>query len=387
MRRLNAAQCKTISKPGLHRADDTLYLSVKPSGRKSWIQRVVIGGRRVDMGLGAFPVVSLSRAREKAFENRVSIADGNDPRSSKRREKIPTFREAARRTHESEKAKWKSKVHAKNWMQVLERHAMPTLGDLPVDRITQQDVLKVLKHIWTERHDTAKRVRQRIRKILEFCLAHEYVQHNAAGTAIDVVLPSIAHKREHFRSLDYREMPEAYEIIRSGAASLLTRLCLRFLILTAARSEEARGARWSEINADSSTWEIPGHRMKGGKTHRVPLSDSAAAVLDEAMLFRDGSGLIFPSTAKRGFPMRSETLLQTLGQLELAGKTTVHGFRSSFRTWAEECTDAPFEVCESALAHVKGSLVEQSYARGDMFDRRRPLMQKWADFLVGTENG
>ncbi len=387
MKKITAAEVKSIARPGLHRADDTLYLSVKPSGRRSWIQRVVIGGRRSDIGLGAYPAVSLAKARRKAFENRATIADGNDPRSSKRRAKIPTFREAARLTHESLKPTWTSAKHEKIWMQVLDRHAMPILADVAVDQITQQDVLKVLTPIWSKRSETARRVRQRIRAILKYCQAHGYVQHNVAGEAIDGALPSMSKTRKHFRALDYQEMPEAFEFISTRVVSLPARLCLLFLIVTASRSNEARGTTWSEIDLGSSTWDIPGSRMKGGKTHRVPLSSSAVAVLKEALPLRDDSDLVFSSTAKPGFPMTPEMLMKTLRQIGLAEKTVVHGFRSSFRTWAGECTDFPREVCEAALAHEVGNMVERSYARGELLTKRRQLMQSWADFLAGSEGG
>ena len=218
MKKITAAEVKAITRPGLHRADDTLYLSVKHSGRRSWIQRVVIGGRRSDIGLGAFPAVSLARARRKAFENRAMIADGKDPHSIKRKTKIPTFREAAMKTHASLKPSWTSEKHAQIWMQVLDRHAMPVLAGISVDQITQEDVLKVLTPIWSERSETARRVRQRIRAILKYCQAHRYVQHNVAGDVIDGALPSMSKARKHFPALDYQEMPEAFEIIRNRVA-------------------------------------------------------------------------------------------------------------------------------------------------------------------------
>lgn len=387
MKQITAAEVKSEKRPGLHRAGDTLYLSVKPSGRKSWIQRVMFSGRRVDIGLGAYPAVTLAAAREKAFENRTMIADGKDPRSIKRRQRIPTFREAARKTHEGLKSSWTSEPHAKRWMQALDLHAMPILGDFPVDQITRQDVLKVLDPIWDKVPDTAGRVRQRIRTVLKYCQAHGYVEHNVAGEMIDGALPSMRKKRKNFRSLDFQEMPAAFEIIGSRVASIPSRLCLQFLILTASRSKEARNARWSEIDLDSSTWEVPAHKMKQRKAHRVPLSSMAIKVLEEAMILRDDSGLVFPSMAKRGFPMTAEMLLKTVRQVGLGEKTVVHGFRSSFRTWAGECTDFHREVCEHALAHVVGNTVEQSYSRGDQFQKRRQLMQEWADFLVAKEDG
>ncbi|MCY3770828.1 MAG: integrase family protein [Gemmatimonadetes bacterium] len=234
----------------------------------------MIDGRRVDMGLGAYPVVPLAKAWQKAFKNRATIADGRDPRSIKRRAKIPTFREAARRTHEGLRPTWTSEKHAEVWMQVLNRHAMPYLG----------------------------------------------------------ALPSMSKARDHFRALDYWEMPEAVRIIRTGVSSLSATLCLLFLILTASRSNEARGATWSEIDLDAATWEIPGRRMKGGKTHRVPFSSLALEVLEEAMLLRNRSGLVFPSTTRPHSPMTSATPMKALKQIGLGKKTVAYGFRSSFRT-------------------------------------------------------
>ena len=194
-------------------------------------------------------------------------------------------------------------------------------------------------------------------------------------------LPSMSKARDHFRALDYREMPEAVRIIRTGVSSLSAKLCLLFLILTASRSNEARGATWSEIDLDAATWEIPGRRMKGGKTHRVPFSSLALEVLEEAMLLRNKSGLVFRSTTRPHSPMTSATPMKALKQIGLGKKTVAYGFRSSFRTWAGEQTDFPREVCEAALAQEVGNMVERSYARGDLLQKRRDLMQRWADYL------
>ncbi len=384
MKSITAIQVKTITKPGKYRADNGLYLIVKPSGRRSWIQRITIQGKRHEIGLGAYPEVSLAIARKKAFENRTAIEDRRNPLAEKRTAKTPTFREVAVTRHTQLADTWRSDQHTVRWMRSLKKHAMPKLGDLPVDQITKSDVLDVLEPIWHTRPETARRVRQRIRTILEYCQACDFVDHNVAGEAINGALPKIQKVNKHHLAMPYQEMPDTMRLIDSQVVSFPPRLCLKFLILTATRSGEARGVKWSEINFESSTWTVPGDRMKAGKPHRVPLSRSALDVLEEARLLRDDSGLIFPSPVKRGHPLSDMTLMMTLRRCGLADKTVVHGFRSSFRTWALERTDTPWAACEAALAHELGSQVERSYARGDLLDKRRDLMQQWAGYLDGS---
>lgn len=379
MKKITAAQCKSITKPGLHRADDTLYLCVKPSGRRSWIQRVRIDGRQRDIGLGSFPVVSLAKAQQRAFDNRVKIAEGINPLADKRRLTMPSFEEAADHTHKSLEPTWKNKQHAVSWMQVVRKHAFPVLAHLQVDRITQQDVLVVLKPIWHQQPETARRVRQRIRAVLRYCQAHNHVQQNVADERIDGALPAMPKVKEHHKALPYHEVPEAIKAIGSLVSS--ARLCLKFLILTATRSNEAREATWGEIDRETATWEIPAERMKGRKPHRVPLSTSALSILDQAEDLRDGSDLIFPSVTKPGHAMTPDNLIKVWRKMPMAGSTTIHGFRTSFRTWAAECTDIPREILEMALAHTLGA-VERANSRSDLLTKRRELAQTWDDFLV-----
>ena len=386
MKKLNAAQVKSVKQPGLHRVDPGLYLRVRENGHKSWVQRIGVNGRRSDITLGQFPHITVAEARQQAARNRLDIADGRrDPaaekRAEKRRAKTPTFREAAERTHAALAPTWRSDQHSVRWMRSLKKHVMPKVGDLPVDQITKSDVLGVLEPIWHTRQETARRIRQRIRAILKYCQAHDYVGQNVAGDGIDGALPTMPRIKAHHRSMPYQEMPNTMRIIDSKVDSIPARLCMKFLILTATRSGEARGAKWSEIDFDTSTWTIPGDRMKGGKAHRIPLSGSAIAVLEEAGQLRDGSDLIFPSPMKPGQPMSDMAMLMTLRRAGLAERTTVHGFRSSFRVWTLEQTDTPWAACEAALAHNIGNAVEQAYARSDLLARRRPLMQEWADFL------
>ena len=226
-------------------------------------------------------------------------------------------------------------------------------------------------------------MRQRVRTVLAWAQAHGFVEHNVAGEAIDGALPSMAAVKQHFRALPYQEVAEALRVVEASRASLSARLCLRFLTLTAARSGEARGATWTEIDAEAWEWRIPASRMKGAAEHRQPLSDAAMAVLEQAREIDDGSGLIFPSPARRGKPLSDMSLTKVLRDNGLAERTTVHGFRTAFRTWASERTDAEHAIMELSLAHQVGSAVERAYARSDLLVKRRNLMEGWGAYLTG----
>ena len=383
MSRLTATRIRSLKTPGMHGDGGGLYLKVSRAGARSWIQRVTVAGRRRDLGLGRFPDVGLAQAREAAARNRSLIASGGDPLAEKRRAAIPTFREAAQRTFEANKPRWRNGKHTATWWQSLERHAFPILGDMPVDQIGREDVLQVLTPIWGVRMETARRVRQRIRAILKWSMAHGHIDHNVAGEAIDGALPPMLKVKNHLRALPYAEVGELIEAVQQSQASLAAKWCLEFLILTTTRSGEARGARWSEIDLDAAMWVIPGERMKSHAEHRVPLSSRALAILEEARTIDDGSGLVFPSPTRPGKPMSDMTLTALLRRLKVADRATVHGFRSAFRDWAAECTHAPHAVMELSLAHAVGNAVEAAYARSDLFDRRRTLMDQWAAYLAG----
>ena len=383
MGKLTAAGIKNLSRPGLHGDGGTLYLAVAPGGSKSWIQRVTIDGRRRDVGLGGYPLVSLAEAREAAFGNRKLARAGGDPLAEKRRDAVPSFREAAHAVHEANMPRWRNAQHTVSWLQTLELHAFPILGDMPVDRIGREDVLGVLAPIWGVKQETARRVRQRVRTVLRWCQAHGYVEHNAAGELIDGALPSMPAVREHLRALPYADVPEALRIVEASGASLAVQLCFRYVVVTAARSGEARGASWGEIDTDGRLWVIPATRMKGGVEHRQPLSDAAMATLEEARAIDDGSGLLFPSPARPGHPLSDMAMTKLLRGVGLADRATVHGFRSSFRDWASENTNAEHTIMELSLAHRVGDSTERAYARSDLLAKRRVLMQTWADFVTG----
>ena len=378
---LNVAEAKSISTPGSHYAGETLYLVVSPGGSKSWVQRVTINGRRCDIGLGGFSVVSLAEARDKAYQNRKLAREGGDPLAEKHKIKeLPTFMEAAEKTFEANRSHWRNEKTAKNWKQGMGKHVLPKLGRLRVDQIRREDVLRVLTPIWTKIPSVARKQRQRIRTVLAWCQAHGYIEHNVAGEMINAALPAMPSVKQHFRALPYSDLPAALEIVDASNASMATRLCLQFLVLTAMRSGEARGASWSEIDIEAKTWNIPGSRMKTGVEHRVPLSDAALEVLEQAKMLRDRTGRVFPSGLKPGKQLSDATLLKVLKDNGLADKTTVHGLRSTFRDWCSE-TGKPREVAEAALAHVVPG-VEGAYFRSDLFERRRQLMDQWGAYAT-----
>ena len=383
MELLTVAKARAVSEPGRYRADPTLYLNVALGGSKSWIQRIAIDGRRHDIGLGPFPVIGLAEARRRAFENRVAVAQGNDPLADKHRAKVPTFRQAARATFEANRPRWRNAKHVASWMQLLEKRALPVIGEMRVDQIQREDVLRILTPIWGRHPEVARKTRQRIRAVLGWAQAHGHVEHNVTGEGIDGALPSMPKQKAHYRALPFAEVPQALELIEASRASLAAKFCLRCVVLTACRSGEARAATWAEIDEDTRLWVIPGSRMKGGAEHRQPLSDAALEVLDKARALDDGSGLVFPSRSRRGQPLSDMSLTKVLRDNGLAGRATVHGFRTAFRTWASEKTNADHAVMELSLAHAVGSAVERAYARSDMLDKRRRLMDQWAAFLTG----
>ena len=368
---------RALGRPGLYRADATLYIRVAPGGSKSFVQRLLIDGRRRDLGLGPWPLVSLDEAREAAFKNRRMVQAGGNPIVEKRRASMPTFREAAERRHAS-KAFRNAKAR-KNWHQRLAKRVYPAIGDMPVDKIGRADVLAILDPIWTTHHETARKLRQYMREVFAWCQARDYIAANPAGESIDGALAPVRRARTHMRALPHSDIPAALDAVARSQAALATKLALRFLTLTAARSGEVRGATWDEIDRKARRWRIPAERMKSEREHHVPLSDSALAVLDEAAGIREAStDLIFPSP-RRGL-LSDNTLSKLLRDLRI--QCVPHGFRSSFRDWCAE-TGKPREVAEAALAHVVPG-VEGSYFRSDLFDRRRILMQAWADYLAGA---
>ena len=376
MGRLTAASVRSVTKPGRYGDGDTLFLMIAKGGSKSWVQRITIDGRRHDIGLGGFPLISLAHARERAMANRLAVVNGRNPLTEKKRARTPTFRKAAQATFEANRPRWRDGKTARNWMQGMEKRAFPVIGDMRVDQIRRQDILRILTPVWTAHPDVARKLRQRVRATLRWCEAHGYVEQNVAGEVIDGALPAMPAVKAHHRSLPYRDVGSALRAIRASSASPNAKLCLEFLILTATRSGEARGARWDELDLDSRVWRISADRMKSNTDHVVPLSDPAIDVLIQARQL--GSGvLVFPSPMRPRNPLSDMTLMKALHTVGLGKRTTVHGFRSSFRTWASECTDADHAVMEKSLSHSVGNAVERAYARSDLLEKRRSLMEQW----------
>ena len=377
--KLTARFAETVAKPGRHGDGNGLYLVVKPSGSKSWILRTVVRGRRCDIGLGGYPLVSLAEARAAAFDGRKLARAGGDPLALKRRPDIPIFEDAARTVIEIHRPTWRDGgKSAGQWHSSLRHYAFPRLGARPVDTITTADVMAVLLPIWTVKAETARRVRQRISTVMKWAVAQGHRGDNPAGDAIAAALPKVVDRRRHFRAIHHTKAGGAIRAVRESQASPAVRLAFEFLVLTAARSGEVRGASWSEFDMETATWTVPGERMKGGREHRVPLSGRALEILEEARALDDRSDLVFPAPAG-GKSMSDSTLSKLLRELDV--DAVPHGFRSTFRDWCSESARVPREVAEACLAHaVKG--VEGDYARSDLLDRRRKLMERWAAYLA-----
>ena len=388
MDKLNALSAKTLSKPGRHRAGDGLYLNVSPSGSKSWVQRIVIHGRRRDIGLGPYPAVSLADARDMARDNRSAVAQGRDPVAEKREARqtglgsapsIPTFSEAAARVIELRRPTWSNPRHAAQWENTLAAYAHPVIGNKTVDSITPADAMAVLTPIWTTKPETASRVRQRMETVMDWAITQGYRLDNPAGRSLLKVLPPVKRLKEHRQALPYAQVPDAVALIRESTADMPTKLAFEFLVLTASRSVEVRAAEWIEIDSGTATWEVPATRMKARRPHRVPLSGRAMEILDEAARFDGGQDLVFPS-ARSGNAASPTTFIALLRRLGIPA--VPHGFRSSFRDWVIEKTSTPWAVAEAALAHNVGNSTEAAYMRSDLFDQRRVLMDRWGQFVT-----
>ena len=383
MERLTVAKVRSLSTPGRYAAGPTLYLRIAPGGTKSWVQRLTVHGRRHDIGLGGWPLVTLAEAREQAFDNRRLVRQGGNPLGDRRKATVPTFREASRRALEANRGRWRNRKTSDNWIATMAKYVHPVFGDRRVDQIGREHVFRVLAPIWSAKPEIGRKVRTRIRQTLAWAQAHGHVENNPAGEAISAALPATKALKVHFRALPYPEVAAALETIEASRASLSARACLRFVVLTASRSGEARLTTWAEIDLEAREWRIPAARMKTGPEHRVPLSDAVLAVLESVRPLRDRHDLLFPSPTRPGKPLSDMTLTKVLRGTGLADRATVHGFRSAFRTWASERTSVPHAVCEMALAHRMGSDVERSYARSDLFEKRRGLMDQWAAFVTG----
>ena len=366
--------------PGRHADGNGLYLFVQPSGTRSWIQRLVVRGRRRELGLGSLALVPLAEAREKALANRKLARQGGDPLAEKRRtEGIPTFAEAAMRVLEQKRDGWRGRRHHREWMSSLRRFAFPRIGKMPVSDVTSADVLEILTPIWHRKASSARRVRQRLRAVLEWAVAMEFRFDNPCDR-IGPVLGPQQDVTEHMQALPHGEVAAAIRTVQAATVPEVAKLAFEFLVLTAARWSEVRWAEWEEIDRDAGVWTVPARRMKANRQHRVPLCGRALEILEAARTLGEGTGpLVF--TRRGGKPLNDKQLRWLVCEQGIAA--VPHGFRSSFRDWAAEETDHPREVIEAALAHVVRNRVEAAYARSDLFERRRRLMNDWSSYLTG----
>jgi integrase len=381
VKKLSARSAATIVEPGRHSDGDGLYLNVTPSGARSWLFMWKWDGKRREMGLGSAAGVSLARARELASECRAQVAAGVDPIEARdaaagiKREK-PTFGAVADALIAAKESEWRNEKHRAQWRTSLTEFAMP-LRSRPVDEIDTAAVLAVLTPLWQAKPETASRVRGRIEAVLDAAKAqgHRSGENPAAWRGhLAHLLPKRGKlTRGHHAAMDYRDVPPFLAKLRE--CDVIAAMALEFCILTATRSGEVYGARWSEIDMAAKVWTVPAPRMKAAREHRVPLSDRALAIVEKLSETRTGD-FVFPSPRGQR-PLSHVAMAKVMRRLEVE-RATVHGFRSAFRDWAGNETHFPREIAEAALAHVVGDKAEQAYRRGDALEKRRALMDAWA---------
>lgn len=385
LNKLSATQAAKLKSPGRHSDGGGLYLFIDDSGRRRWIFMYARGGKRTELGLGGRRDLSLAHARTEAAALRAMLAAGGDPKAERAKDdRVPTFGESADAYVEAMTPSWRNAKHAAQWAMTLTKYAEPMRGK-PVDEIVTQDVLDVLQPLWKRTPETAERLRGRIENVLDAAKAkgHRSGENPARWRGhLDQLLPKRQRlSRGHHTALAYEALPMFMADLRSRDA--VAACALEFVILTAARSGEVLGAQWEEIDLGKKIWTIPPARMKAGREHRVPLSPRAIEIV-EAMQARGSQPYLFPGS-------KPETPLSTMAMAMLLRRMkadiTVHGFRSTFRDWASETTGFPHEVCEMALAHTIANKAEAAYRRGDLFDKRRKLMEAWAGYCASPKEG
>jgi integrase len=396
---LGALAVSRLQDPGMYAVGGVagLYLQVLPAGGRSWVLRATVGAKRRDMGLGGFPDVTLSGARDAARRARDKIDNGIDPIEDRKalksalraQPKVVTFKEAAKAYIAAHEATWKNSAHRKQWPSTLETYVYPVIGDLSVRDIAQHHVLEILEPIWNEKTETAKRVRGRIETVLDAAKARKQREGDNPAQwrgSLDKLLPAPSRiaPTKHHPALAVAELPAFMQDLRSRDG--MAAKALEFAILTAVRSGEATGATWSEIDLTEKTWTIPASRMKSPRDHVVPLSSAAVSLL-KGLPRLAGNDLVFP--APKGGEFSDAALGAVIDRMngvqeatwvdEKDGRAVVpHGFRSTFRDWAGELTSYPRDLCEMALAHAIKDKTEAAYRRLSMIEKRRPMMEDWA---------
>jgi integrase len=388
--RLSAKQVEKLRTPGRHPDGDGLYLQITPTGVKSWVLRYERNGRERMLGLGTLRDFSLKEARERARRARQQLADGIDPIDARRAERaVPTitFREAAQAYNSLHEAKWRNPRHRAQFLKSLSRYAFPILGNLLVAAVDTPVVLRVVQPIWNSRTETASRVRGRIEAVLDWATVsgHRKGDNPARWKGhLDQVLPapSAVTKVQHHPALPWSEI-SSFMVELRGREGVAAR-ALEFAILTAMRTSEVLGARWSEMDLPAKVWTVPAERMKATRPHRVPLPEQAVELLRGLFTEADNDYVFIGAQAGKSLARRA--LAEALGRMNRSD-ITVHGFRSTFRDWAAEVSHFPNHVVEQALAHTISNAVEAAYRRGDLFEKRRALMAEWAAFCTRSADG
>ncbi|MDE0854554.1 MAG: integrase arm-type DNA-binding domain-containing protein [Nevskia sp.] len=377
---------------GRHSDGNNLYLFVR-GGSRVWVFRYKIGDKRREMQLGIYPILTLREARHDALHWCRVLREGRDPlevreaeRSAaqleKKREK-QTLEQRCRDYHDTHKHLWRNPKHANQWLSSLETHIFPVLGHLPLYKVTAAQLLDVLKPLNLTHHETAKRIRQRLEAVWSEAILEDITKDNPPASLIRQLKgPAV---KSHFRSLDYRVVPEFVQQLRDSDAGAAVRLGFEFLILACARTTEIRHAQWAEINRGDRVWRIPAARMKAGEPHDVPLTDRMLRILDAAAPLTGGKGHVFPGQS--GKALSDGAFLATLRRMDRHHDTTVHGFRASFDTWASETTPFRTDIIEAALAHEEQNAVRAAYNRAEYWRQRVELADQWTKFLTTGEDG
>ena len=383
LNKLSATEAAKLKTPGRHSDGGGLYLSIDESGRRRWVFMYARGGKRTELGLGGGRDLSLANARKEAEALRGVLATGGDPKSERAKDdRVLSFGECADAYVEAMTPSWRNAKHAAQWKMTLTTYAKPIRAKV-VGEVTTQDVLDVLQPLWRRTPETAERLRGRIENVLDAAKAKGLRSgENPARWRghLDQLLPKRQRlSRGHHAALPYDAVPEFMADLRTRTG--IAARALEFAILTAARSGEVLGVRRSEIDIGKKLWAIPAARMKAAREHRVPLSPRALEIVEE-MQALGAEGLLFPGP-KPGAVLSSMAMAMLLRRMK--AEITVHGFRSTFRDWASEATGFPHEVCEMALAHTIGNKAEAAYRRGDLFDKRRKLMEAWATYCAAAK--
>ncbi len=382
--RLTDKAIKAIKEPGRYPDGDSLYLVADHQYAKRWVLRITVQGRRRDIGLGSYKHVSLAEARAKAFEYRRVARAGQDPLLVLRdNEAVPSFEELARSYYDLHKAQWRNPKHRQQWINTLEQYAFPTIGRRPVNQISTPDIVALLSPIWFEKRETARRVKQRIAAVLDDAKGkgHLHGENPVAGVSASLK-DGKQFKPKHHRAIDYRDLPALVAELRSDNSFSMTRLALEWTVLTAARTIETIGAKWDEIDEKKQVWIIPGERMKAGVEHRVPLADRCLEILDQVRPITSAGPFVFEGRRPKR-PMSDMTMLTLLKRHGI--DATVHGMRSTFRDWCSEQTSFPHAAVEKCIAHTIKDKAEAAYARSDLLDRRREIMDAWEKYVGSGE--